>query len=145
MSAKPKTGATDSIRAETRAALLAMAEEAKEMQEAAGGSVTDAVAGWLAPRYAQAAREHLAGLEGAERLKHLRAFVQDWALLRKGDQNAERLRREQEWLELEREKTEERMQKKFEEWAKNPEKLNRVLKTRLSPEERAARIREILK
>jgi len=143
MSAKPKTGATDSIRAETRAALLAMAEEAKEMQEAAGGSVTDAVAGWLAPRYAQAAKAQLEGLEGPERLELLRTLAQDLALLRKGDHSAARLRREQEWLELEREKTEERMRKRFEEWAKDPANLERVRGKTLSLEERQQRIRDI--
>ena len=33
-----------------------------------------------------------------DRLELLRAFVQDWALLRHGDQTAERLRIEREWL-----------------------------------------------
>jgi hypothetical protein len=56
------------------------------------------VAGWLAPQYALAAREQLVELEGADRLKLLRAFVHDWALLRHGDQTAERLRIEREWL-----------------------------------------------
>src|SRR5260370_34308888 len=78
--------------AEAKAALVAMATEANELQQAVGGSVTDAVAGWLAPQYALAAREQLAALEGEGRLKLLRAFVQDWALLRHGDQTAERLR-----------------------------------------------------
>ena len=63
-----------------------------------GASITEAVAGWLAPQYALAASEQLAELEGADRLKLLRAFVQDWALLRHGDQTAERLRIEREWL-----------------------------------------------
>jgi hypothetical protein len=85
---------------EAKAALLAIAVEANELQQAVGGSVTEAVAGWLAPQYALAAREQLADLKGEERLKLLRAFVQDWALLRHGDQTAERLRIEREWLEL---------------------------------------------
>ncbi len=153
---------SDSIRAETRAALIAMAEEAKEMQEAAGGSVTDAVAGWLAPRYAQAAREQLDALEGSEQLSLLRTFAQDWALLRKGDHSAARLRREQEWLELEREKFETGKRTKveagLEELAEQIrgnsaataalDKLTETIgmKARpLSEEERADRIREIFK
>ena len=84
--------------AEAKAALVAIAAEADELQQAVGGSVTDAVAGWLAPQYALAAREQLAALEGEGRLKLLRAFVQDWALLRHGDQTAERLRIERDWL-----------------------------------------------
>jgi hypothetical protein len=77
--------------AEAKAALVGMAAEANELQRAVGCSITDAVAGWLAPQYALAAREQLAKLEGEERLKFLHAFVQDWALLRHGDQTAERL------------------------------------------------------
>jgi hypothetical protein len=88
----------DSAFAEAKAALVAMAAEADELQQTVGGSITDAVAGWLAPQYALAAREQLAALKGESRLKLLRAFVQDWALLRHGDQTAERLQIEREWL-----------------------------------------------
>lgn len=91
-------GAAGSTFAEAKAALLAIAEQAQELQQAVGGSVTDTVAGWLAPHYALAAQEQLAELEGEDRLKLLRAFVQDWALLRHGDQTAERLRIERERL-----------------------------------------------
>lgn len=62
--------------------------------------MTGAVAGWLASHYAQAARGQLAGLEGGARLKLLRTLAQDWALLRKGDQTAERLQIERERLVL---------------------------------------------
>lgn len=134
---------SDSIRAETKAALVAMTEEAKEMQEAVGGSVTDAVAGWLAPRYAQAAREQLEGFEGPERLKLLRTFAQDWALLRKGDHSAARLRQEEEWLELERGKSEERMRKRFEEWARRPE-VRETLVPRKESERQRRRILQII-
>ena len=88
----------DSAFAEAKAALVAMAAEADQLQQTVGGSITDAVAGWLAPQYALAAREQLAELKGESRLKLLHAFVQDWALLRHGDQAAERLRIEREWL-----------------------------------------------
>jgi hypothetical protein len=90
----------DSTVAEAKSALVAMTMEAAELQQAAGGSVTDAVAGWLAPQYALAAQERLAATGGAERLKILRNFVQDWFLLRRGDQTAERLRIERERLAL---------------------------------------------
>ena len=89
---------------ETKAALLAMSVESAELEEVLGGSVTGAVAGWLASRYAQTVREQLAVLEGEERLKLLRTFAQDWALLRKGDQTAERLEIERERLMVERER-----------------------------------------
>jgi hypothetical protein len=85
---------------EAKAALAAIAAEADELEQAVGGSITEAVAGWLAPQYALAARERLAELEGANRLELLRVFVKDWALLRHGDQTAERLRIEREWLEV---------------------------------------------
>jgi hypothetical protein len=84
--------------AEAKAALVGIAAEADELQRAVGGPITDAVAGWLAPQYAVAAREQLAALEGERRLKLLRAFAQDLALLRHGDQTAERLRIERERL-----------------------------------------------
>ena len=77
-----------------------MITEAAILEQGVGGSITEAVAGWLAPHYAVAMRKQLAGLEGEDRLKLLRAFVQDWALLRHGDQTAERLRIEREWLEV---------------------------------------------
>ena len=88
----------DSAFAETKAALVDMAAEASELQQAVGGSIVDAVAGWLAPQYALAAREQLAELEGEDRLKVLCAFMYDWVLLRHGNQTAERLRIEREWL-----------------------------------------------
>ena len=88
----------DSAFAEAKAAIVGMAAEANELQRAVGCSITDAVAGWLAPQYALAAREQLAKLKGEDRLKLLRAFVQDWALLRHGDQTAERLQIDRERL-----------------------------------------------
>ena len=88
----------DSAFSEIKAALLAITTEADELRQSVDGSITEAVAGWLGLRYAVAAREQLVELEGADRLKLLRAFVQDWALLRHGDQTAERLRIERDWL-----------------------------------------------
>ena len=41
--------ASASSLAEAKAALVAMAAEADELQQAVGGSITDAVAGWLGP------------------------------------------------------------------------------------------------
>lgn len=93
-------GAARSPLSETKATLVAIAAEADELKHAVGGSITDVVAGWLAPQYALAARKQLAELEGEDRLKLLRAFVQDWALLRHSDQTAERLRIERERLEV---------------------------------------------
>ena len=80
--------APDSSLGEAKAVLQGMAAEAEELKQALGSSITDAVAGWLAQQYALAARERLAGAEGAGRLEILRAFAQDWALLRRGDRAA---------------------------------------------------------
>jgi hypothetical protein len=99
--------------AETKAALVAIVAEADELKHAVAGSITDAVAAWLAPQYALAAREQLAALEGEGRLKLLRAFVQDWALLRHGDQTAERLRIEREWLAVASRNADSRLKRKI--------------------------------
>jgi len=128
---------------EAKAALLAMTEEAAELKRAVGGSITEAVADWLAPQYALAARERLAVAEGVERWEILRAFVEDWALLRRGNHQAERLEIEREELELARTQSKERMEKLFWEWAKKPENKDRICKLDMPLEERQARIREI--
>jgi len=90
----------DSQLADAKAALVAIAAEANELQQTVDGSITDVVAGWLAPQYALAARKQLAESKGQSRLKLLHTFVQDWVLLRYADQTAERLRIEREWLVL---------------------------------------------
>jgi hypothetical protein len=136
-------GASGSPLSETKAALVAMAEEADELQQAVGGSVTDALAGWLGPQYAMAARAQLAELKGEDRLKLLRAFVQDWALLRQGDQTAQRLEIDRERVVLERERTETHLREQFEEWLKDPGAKRRLCGEGLSPEERERRMREI--
>ena len=89
--------APDATLAEAKSVLLAMAAEGAEIQRALGGPVADALANWLASEYALAARERLAGVKDAERWQILRDVVQDWAALRRGDQNAE-------WLRIERER-----------------------------------------
>ncbi len=54
--------------------------------------MTDAIAEWLAPRYAVSARRRLAeAKDEAERYEMLRVFVKDWALLRGVDLEAERV------------------------------------------------------
>jgi hypothetical protein len=86
--------------AETKAMLMAMVAEAQELKSLAGGSVTDAVAAWLAPQYLLAAREKLSASDGAGRFEVLRTFMQDWTMLRHGDHTAERLHIERERLKL---------------------------------------------
>jgi hypothetical protein len=86
--------------ADAKTMLAEMVAEAEELKSIAGGSVTDAVAAWLAPQYLLAAREKLLAAEGAAHFAVLRTFVQDWAMLRHGDHTAERLRIERERLRL---------------------------------------------
>jgi hypothetical protein len=86
--------------AEIKSQLLKMAAETKELEMAIGGSITDAVGAWLAQQYLLAAREKLKATGEAGSFEVLRTFVQDWAMLRRGDQNAA-------WLSIEREKIDE--------------------------------------
>ena len=111
---------------ETQTLLREMAAEAQELQSAAGGSVTDAVAGWLASQYASAAHEKLAGANGAHRWEVLRAFVQDWSLLRRGDHTAARLQLDREELDWQRAKGKSQTEKDFRDWVNRPE-IRKVL------------------
>lgn len=80
--------------------------EAKGLKKAAGGSVTDSVAAaWLAPQFLLAARQNLDAADENARFELLRAFIRDWALLRRGDHSAARLQLEREALELKRANT----------------------------------------
>ena len=104
--------------AKTKALLRDVAAEAMELQQAAGGSVTDTVAGWLASQYATAAYEKLAGAAGGQRWEIRRAFVQDLTLLRRGDHAAARPQWDREQLDLERANLRAQNQKEFREWLK---------------------------
>jgi hypothetical protein len=105
--------ASNSNLTETKQLLVGMTEEAAALKQAMGGSITDAVAGWLASQYCSAAHEKLAGAEGARRWDILRAFVQDWAQLRHGDHTAERLQIERERLDLARQESKEKLRTKL--------------------------------
>lgn len=107
--------------AETKTLLSAMAAEAEDLKGALGGPISDVVAGWLVPHYALAARERLSAAEGAGRLEILRAFVQDLALLRRGDHSAARLQLEREQLDLLRASRQSQKEKEFREWIRRPE------------------------
>jgi hypothetical protein len=105
----------------TKSLLLDMVAEAQELKSVAGGSVTDAVAGWLAPQYLLAAREKLDGAEGARRWEILRLFAQDWATLRRGDHSAARLQLDRERLAFERKCAGRARFSEFWKWTKRPE------------------------
>ena len=113
--------APDSHLAETKLLLSTMAAEAQELKAAAGGSVTDAVAAWLAPQYLLAAREKLESSTGAGRLELLRTFLHDWTLLRRGDHSAARLQLDREELDWQRATSKSQKEKEFREWILRPE------------------------
>jgi hypothetical protein len=110
----------------------------------AGGALGDHLAIVLAARYAAV----LARWDGtsnqtvAQNVRALRALCSDIVELRRGDHSSARLKIEQERLELDRSKDEARMQKRFEEWAKQPHIKDRIC-GKLSPEERERRLRQI--
>jgi len=108
-----------------------------ELQPAGAQPLTDHMAVWLTARYLMAIRK-LAGKnpDGEPDLKVLREFCHDMVALRRGDLSAARLKMEQERLEREREKTEEEVVAKFEEWAKNQEVRDCICQNWKSPEER---------
>ena len=112
---------SDSSRAEARQLLQEMVAEAQELKQAAGGSVTDAVATWLAPQYLLAAREKLETKPGAERFEVLRTFVHDWATLRRGDHAAARLQLDREALDWQKANGQSQKEKEFREWIQRPE------------------------
>jgi hypothetical protein len=118
--------APNSNLAETKSLLLGMVAEAADLKRAVGGSITDAVAGWLAPQYLLAAREKLSGTDGARRWEILRVFVQDWATLRRGEHSAARLQLDRERLAFERKCVERAKLSEFWKWTKRPE-INRKL------------------
>jgi hypothetical protein len=107
--------------AEAKTMLTEMVAEALELKAAAGGSVTDAVAAWLAPQYLLAAREKLTVTDGAGRFEVLRIFMQDWAMLRRGDHSAARLQLDREELDWQRASSKTQKEKDFREWIQRPE------------------------
>lgn len=112
---------TGSTFADTQKLLREMVAEAQALQQAAGGSVTDTVAGWLASQYLVAAREKLTATSGASRFEVLRAFLHDWSLLRRGDHAAARLQLDREELDWQRVSGQARKQQEFREWLQRPE------------------------
>ena len=90
---------------EIKTLLTEMAAEIEGFKEAAGGSITDVMAGWVATQYLLAARKELAAQpEGPERFALLRQMAGDVSALQRGSQRAARLQLDREKLEFEREK-----------------------------------------
>ena len=111
----------DSQLAEAKELLAGMAKEAAELKQAAGGSVTETVADWLGPQYVLAVREQLAGADAERRLAILRSFVQDCALLRRGDQAAARLQLDREKLDWLRANGQAHKEIEFRAWLQRPD------------------------
>ena len=118
--------------------------EVAAFAEAGVEPLTDTLAQWLTTQYVAAARK--AGEEAGDvgiPLTVLRGLTADVVALRKGDHSAARLLIEREWVAIEREKNEDRMHAKFEEWLKEPGTQERIHGKELTLAERQRRIREI--
>jgi hypothetical protein len=101
--------------------LAEMARDSAECRQAAGGSVTETVSGWLAIEYVIAARARLAQRKGGPRLKILRDIVHDWAILQRGERSAARLKLDCETLDWLRSNSQSAKEKQFWEWVKRPD------------------------
>ena len=91
------------MRQEALEMVRSLAEEAGDLKKAAAKEpLTEALAIWVAARYAVATKKMAAeGVEGEAHWKLLRAFCSDIVALRQGDHSAENLKIERKRLELE--------------------------------------------
>jgi len=117
------------------------------------GLMTDTLSHWITAHYTAKVSETAeeAGDAGLS-LDQLHEMVAVVSVLRRGDHSAVRLELDQdrndidrEWIEIAREKSRKRTEEKFEQWMKEPEKHRRPQRHTMSAEERAERIRQILK
>ena len=122
-----------------------LAADAKEISEAAEGSLADHLAMTLTARYAGM----LSGWDGEtndefrRKLRALRSLSQDIVELRRGDHSAARLKLEQEQLAEKQEWSEEELVTHFLRWAKNSKVREQICENCLSPKEKERRMREI--
>jgi hypothetical protein len=97
---------------EVRAMLREVAQENAELEEIAGGSLTEALAEWVAAQYLFFVRKQLATLtDEAECLKLLQRTARDLVPLQRASRWAAKLKLEEEKLELEREQHKDAMAK----------------------------------
>jgi hypothetical protein len=90
---------------ELKAMLLELKAETEELKAAAGGSITDVMADWVAAQYLLAARKELAAQpEGPERFALLRQIAGDTVALQRGAHWSPRLKLDREKLEFEQKK-----------------------------------------
>jgi len=131
-------------RQETLAQARELAADAKEISEAADGSLADHLAMTLTARYAGL----LSGWDGEandefrQKLRALRWLSQDVVELRRGDHSAPRLKLEQDQLKEKQEWSEEELVSHFLRWAKNSKVREQICENCLSPEEKERRMRE---
>lgn len=132
-------------RQETLACARELAGDASELSEAAEGSLADHLAVVLAARYAALVCGWNGEMDDAFRCQSraLRTLCQDIVELRRGDHSAARLKLEQERLREEQEWSEEELIEHFQRWAQTPQAREWICQTKMSPEEKEARIREI--
>ena len=104
------------MRQEALEMVRSLAEEAGDLKKAAEEEpLTEALALWVASRYAVAAKKLAAeGLDGEAHWKLLRAFCSDIVALRQGDHSAENLKIERKRLELEEKEYELKLRNKAE-------------------------------
>lgn len=130
----------ESNMADAKKLLREMVAEAQDLKSAAGGSVTDAVAAWLAAQYLVAAREKISATGEAGRFEMLRMFVQDWAMLRRGDHSSAKLQLEREQLDWQRANGKSQKEQEFREWIQRPE-----IRRELFPERKGGIAKETMR
>ena len=118
-----------------------LGEDAAEWNEEGRPPLTETLALWTAARYAVATRR-VAETEGPEGWRLLRELCADLVELRRGDHSAERLRMEREQLELDRKREHKKTEEELWAWAR--ENRDSICKNFISPEERMAKVREVL-
>ena len=103
------------MRQEALEMVRSLAEEAGELKMAAKEEpLTEALALWVASRYAVAAKKLAAeGMDGEAHWKLLRAFCSDIVALRQGDHSAENLKLERKRLELAEKEYETKLENKI--------------------------------
>jgi hypothetical protein len=132
-------------RQETLAQARELAADAKEIGDAAEGSLADHLAMTLVARYAglMSGWDGEANDEFKRKLRALKSLSQDIVELRRGDHSAARLKLEQEQLKEKQERSEEELVSHFLRWAKNAKVREQICEKCLSPEEKERRLREI--
>ena len=97
--------ANDPTFTEIKTMLAEVTAETEDFASAAGGSIANMAADWLAAQYLHSLRRHLATLpEGPERVKLLRQATGDVVALQRASHSAARLKVERERLELQQQK-----------------------------------------